>query len=195
MLSRFTFYFESALANWRYVYLLCIFMRKQAHSVRDFLIPLVDFFYPPFKNLMDLQTFRYAACGGANTLLGLFIYFISFKYILHEKNLDLGFYAFKPHIAALFMSFVVNFCIGFFLMKFVVFTESNIKGRIQLFRYFFFFIVCLFLNYVLLKLFVEYFHVYAVLAQVLTTIIVVVFSYLVQKHFTFRVVISKEATS
>lgn len=144
---------------------------------------------------MDLQTFRYAACGGGNTLLGLVIYFISFKYILQEKNLDLGFYAFKPHIAALFMSFLVNFCVGFFLMKFVVFTESNIKGRIQLFRYLFFFIVCLFLNYVLLKLFVEYFHVYAVLAQVLTTMIVVVFSYLVQKHFTFRVVISKEATN
>ncbi len=144
---------------------------------------------------MDLQTFRYAACGGGNTLLGLVMYFISFKYILQERNLDLGFYAFKPHIAALFMSFLVNSCVGFFLMKFVVFTESNIKGRIQLFRYFFFFIVCLFLNYVLLKLFVEYFHVYAVLAQVLTTVIVVIFSYLVQKHFTFRVEISKEATN
>ena len=80
-------------------------------------------------------------------------------------------------------------------MKFVVFNESNIKGRIQLFRYFLFYVVCLFLNYIFLKLLVEYLHVYAILAQVLTTIIVIVFSYLVQKHFTFRVVITKEITS
>jgi putative flippase GtrA len=144
---------------------------------------------------MDLQTFRYAACGGGNTLLGLVLYFVSFKYILHEENLDLGFYAFKPHIAALFISFLVNFCVGFFLMKFVVFSESNLKGRIQLFRYFFFYMVCLFLNYVLLKLFVEYFHIYAIVAQVITTTIVIVFSYLVQKYFTFRVVIAKEITN
>ena len=145
--------------------------------------------------MMDLQTFRYAACGGGNTLLGLVLYFVSFKYILHEENLDLGFYAFKPHIAALFISFFVNFCVGFFLMKFVVFSESNLKGRIQLFRYFFFYIVCLFLNYILLKLLVEYFHIYAIIAQVINTTIVIVFSYLVQKHFTFRVVIAKEVTN
>ena len=170
-------------------------MRRHIHSARDFLIPIIDFFYPPFKNIMDLQTFRYAACGGGNTLLGLILYFISFKYILHEENLNLGFYAFKPHIAALFISFVVNFCVGFLLMKFVVFMHSNIKGRIQLFRYFLFYVVCLFLNYILLKLLVEYLHIYAIGAQVITTIIVIMFSYLVQKHFTFRVVMSKEITS
>jgi putative flippase GtrA len=157
-------------------------------------MPVIDFFYPPFKGIMDLQTFRYAACGGSNTLLGLVVYFISFKYLLHEKNLDLGFYAFKPHIAALFISFVINFCVGFFLMKYVVFTQSNIKGRIQLFRYLFFFVVCLFLNYILLKIFVEYLHIYAIIAQVITTAIVVVFSYIVQKHYTFRIVVSEEVT-
>jgi len=144
---------------------------------------------------MDLQTFRYAACGGGNTVLGLALYYVSFKFILREQNLDLGFYAFKPYNVALFISFVVNFCVGFFLLKFVVFSESNIKGRIQLFRYFSFYIICLILNYWLLKLFVEYVHIYPTFAQVMTTVIVVVFSYFVQKHFTFRVVLSNEVTS
>jgi len=144
---------------------------------------------------MDLQTFRYAACGSGNTVLGLALYYVSFKYILREQNLDLGFYAFKPYNVALFISFVVNFCVGFFLLKFVVFSESNIKGRIQLFRYFSFYIICLILNYWLLKLFVEYVHIYPTFAQVMTTVIVVVFSYFVQKHFTFRVVLSNEVTS
>jgi len=171
------------------------FMRKHAHSVRDFLIPIIDFFYPPFKSIMDLQTFRYAACGGGNTLLGLAIYYVSFKYLLQEHNLDMGFYAFKPYNVALFISFIVNFCVGFFLLKFVVFSESNLKGRIQLLRYFSFYIVCLFLNYVLLKLFVEYLHIYPTIAQVMTTVIVVVFSYFVQKYFTFRIEMTEEITS
>lgn len=190
----FTFYFVLKFVIWGLLYLLCIFMHRHAHSVRNFVIPVIDFFYLPFRRFVDLQTFRYAACGGGNTILGLILYFVSFKYILHEHNLDLGFYAFKPHIAALFISFVVNFCVGFFLMKFVVFSDSNIKGRIQLFRYFLFFVVCLFLNYVLLKLLVEILHMYAIPAQVLTTIVVIIFSYLVQRHFAFRVVVSGEIT-
>lgn len=143
---------------------------------------------------MDLQTFRYAACGGGNTLLGLVIYFVSFKYILREEQLDLGFYAFKPHIAALFISFMISFPVGFFLMKFVVFSQSNIRSRIQLFRYFLFFIFCLVMNYIMLKLLVEYLHLYAILAQILTTVIIVVCSYLIQKHFTFRVVAEEKIT-
>ncbi|HCL82631.1 MAG TPA: phenylalanine 4-monooxygenase, partial [Chitinophagaceae bacterium] len=33
------------------------------------IIALIDFFYPPFRKFISLQTFRYAACGGANTIL------------------------------------------------------------------------------------------------------------------------------
>ena len=52
------------------------------------------------------------------------------------------------------------------------------KGRVQLFRYF---LICMFnlaLNFILLKILVEQAHVYAVLAQFLTTGIVILFSYL-----------------
>ena len=119
-------------------------------------------------------------------MLGLFIYTVTYKYILREQVLHLGFYAFKPHIAALFIAFCINFPIGFLLMKFVVFHDSTIRGRIQLFRYFLIFIISLFINYGLLKLLVEVLHVYAVAAQILTTMIIVLFSYLTQKRYSFR---------
>lgn len=154
--------------------------------MRDFILPLIDFFYPPFRRFMNLQTFRYAAAGGGNTLLGFLIYFISFKYVLKEKELHFGFYAFKAHIAALFISFCITFPIGFFMSKYVVFNDSTMKGRVQLFRYF---MICMFnlaLNYILLKILVEVFHIYPVIAQVITTSIVIIFSYLAQRHFSFR---------
>ena len=135
---------------------------------------------------MPEQTFRYAFCGGANTVLGLTVYTICYKYIFEKKNFDFGFFAFKPHIAALLVSFCVNFIVGFILMKFVVFLSSKLRGRIQLFRYFFTFSFNLFLNYLLLKLFVDVLHMNAILSQCITTCIVVVVSYFSQKNFSFR---------
>ena len=136
---------------------------------------------------MPEQTFRYAVCGGANTVLGLLVYFISYEFILERENLDIGFFAFKPHMAALFISFCINFMVGFLLMKYVVFVDSNLRGHIQLFRYFLSFAINLALNYFLLKLFVEVFHMNALLSQFITTCIVVTISYLSQKHFSFKV--------
>src|SRR5688572_30702384 len=161
-------------------------MKKHIYTARDFILPVIDFFYPPFRRLMNLQTFRYAAAGGGNTLLGFLIYFISYKYILQEKQLHFGFYAFKAHVAALFISFCITFPIGFFMSKYVVFNDSQMKGRVQLFRYF---MICMFnllLNYILLKIFVENFRIYPVIAQIMTTCIVIVFSYLAQRHFSFK---------
>jgi putative flippase GtrA len=71
-------------------------------------------------------------------------------------------------------------------MKFVVFVDSNLKGRIQLFRYLLAFSFNLVLNYLLLKLFVELLHIPALLSQFITTCIVVTVSYISQKHFSFK---------
>lgn len=136
---------------------------------------------------MNIQTFRYLASGGGNTLLGLLVYYVSFRFIFFEREFNFGYYAFKGHVAALIASFLVTFPVGFFLAKYVVFSDSNMRGRVQLLRYF---LICLFnlaLNYILLKIFVETFHIYAVLAQVLTIIIVVLFSYVAQRNFSFRI--------
>ncbi len=148
---------------------------------------MVDFFYLPFRRVMSLQTFRYAASGSFNTLVGLVIYFVSYRIVLKEQNLNLGFFEFKSHVAALFMATCVSLPLGFFLMKYVVFSDSNMKGRIQLFRYFMIYLFNLVLNYLLLKVFVEILGIYPVLAQVLTTIITIFFSYIAQRNFTFKI--------
>lgn len=155
--------------------------------VHNQITAIIDFFYRPFKKWLPLQTFRYASCGGANTVLGFFLYTFSYKFIFRKQVVSLGFYALKPHNAALFFSFLINFPVGFMLMKYVVFIDSNIRGRIQLFRYFFVFVSNLFLNYILLEVLIEQLHVNAILAQVISTAIVITISYLLQRHFTFKI--------
>lgn len=154
---------------------------------KNFIISIIDQFYPPFRKFIPLQSFRYLACGGGNTLLDIVLYFISYHYILEKRVIDLGFVAISPHIAAFIIAFCISFPTGFWLMRSVVFSNSNLRGRVQLFRYFLLVAVCVILNYAFLKLFVEEWGIYPTPSKMLTTIIVVSFSYLTQKHFTFRV--------
>ncbi len=150
------------------------------------LLNFIDFFYPLFKRFMPLQTFRYAACGSANALLGLLVYFIGYKYIFAERVFDFTLSAFKPHNAALFLSSFISFLVGFALNKFLVFDESYLKGRIQLFRYFLSFSFNLIVNYFMLKLLVEIWGWDAIVSQVLTALVVIAISYFTQRHFTFK---------
>ena len=154
---------------------------------KDKIIAFIDFFYPPFRKFMPEQTFRYAACGSTNTVIAIAVFNIFNSLVFNEQNVNLGFLVLKSHNAALFISFCISFVIGFTLSKFVVFVDSNLKGRIQLVRYFLSFAFNLVLNYGLLKLFVEVLHMNALLSQLITTCIVVTISYLSQKHFTFKV--------
>ena len=71
-------------------------------------------------------------------------------------------------------------------MKYVVFVESELKGRIQLFRHGLSCLLTSVLNWVLLKTFVEFLFFYPSLANVASSCIVVLMSYLIQRNFTFK---------
>ena len=84
------------------------------------------------------------------------------------------------------ISFAISFPTGYMLNRYIVFPGSILKGRVQLFRYFMLVLVCIYLNYIFIKLFVEHFHIYPTISKMLTTVIVVAFSYFTQKNFTFK---------
>ena len=135
---------------------------------------------------MDKTTFRYAACGGANTVFDIFLFFISYNFILQKQFVALPFIVVSPHIAAFLMAFLVSFPVGFLLMRFIVFQDSPLRGRIQFFRYFLSVCVSLFLNYAFLKILVERLHIYPTVSKIITTFFVVAFSYFAQKNFSFK---------
>jgi putative flippase GtrA len=155
--------------------------------MKQLIFNILAFFHKPFAKVMPFQTFRYLTCGGGNTLLDILLFFISYNFILHKEMVHLPFLTISPHIAAVLMSFVISFPTGFLLNKYIVFNESNIRGRTQLIRYLLLVAVCLLFNYVFMKLFVDYCNFYPTIAKILTTILVVCFSYITQKKFTFKV--------
>jgi putative flippase GtrA len=82
--------------------------------MKDNITSIIDFLYPPFQKLMDIKTFRYLACGGGNTLLDIFLYFISYNFILDKSAVQLPFLTISPHIAAFIISFSITFPLDFY---------------------------------------------------------------------------------
>ena len=135
---------------------------------------------------MPLKTFRYAACGGANTILDISLFFVAYNYILHKEMINIGWISISPHIASFMISFCITFPIGFYLSRYVVFQETTVTKRKQLMKYFVVVLGCILLNYVFLKLFVDQLGWYPTMAKIATTFFVVIFSYTSQKNFTFK---------
>ena len=132
---------------------------------KDLITTILQTAYFPFRKLIPYQTFSYAACGAGNTLLDIFIYFITYNFVLGKQILYTPIGAISPHIGAFIIAFVITFPLGFYLNRYIVFTGSSVTGRIQLFRYFLLVIACIFLNYIFIKLFVEQFHIYPTISK------------------------------
>ena len=151
----------------------------------NLIIKILEWFYPFFKRLMPKQTFMYAACGGGNTLLGLAVFALSENVIFKKQLVHLPLVTLQSHKAAMVVSFLVSFPIGFYMAKYVVFSESTLRGRHQLVRYFSTALGSLVVNYINLTILVDMLHFYPTISQVINTIIVIAFSYLMQKYFAF----------
>lgn len=162
------------------------FMANPAKNIRLFIIQIIDYFYTPFQRIIPLETFRYAATGGLNTVLDISLYFVCYNFVLDKRVVDLHIVSISPHIAAFLIVFPITFFTGFLLAKYITFTNSEIRGRIQLIRYMISVSGSIFLNYVFLKVLVEFGGLWPTLAKVITTGIVVIYSYFAQKFFTFK---------
>jgi putative flippase GtrA len=162
-------------------------MRKIHDGTRQTILQLIDLFYPLFKRFFSLQTFRYAACGGVNTLLDIGLFSFNYNFVFKKQNVVVGAFTVSPHIAALFLAFCVSLPVGFYLNRYVVFQQSGLKGHHQLQRYLLVVLMCIGLNYVFLKIFVEHLHWYPTVSKIVTTCIVIVFSYVSQTFFFFKV--------
>ncbi|MBW8331113.1 MAG: GtrA family protein [Prolixibacteraceae bacterium] len=161
-------------------------MANVANYLRTIIIQTVDYFYAPFKKYVPLETFRYAATGGFNTVLDISLYFIFYNFILDKQVIDLHIVSISPHIAAFLIVFPITFFTGFLLARYITFTSSEIRGRIQLIRYMISVSGSIFLNYVFLKFLVEFGGLWPTLSKIITTVIVVIYSYFVQKFYTFK---------
>lgn len=161
-------------------------MRNICVTVGHVIRTVIDFFYPPFHKYMDVQFFRYGVTGAANLVFDWVLYFLIYNFVLQHRVLNLGFVSISSHIASLGIKFPIVLLSGFLLQKYVTFTSSDLRGHIQLFRYIAVFFVNLAINYLGLKLLVDYFDFYPSPSNMAISIVTIAISYIFQKHYTFK---------
>jgi putative flippase GtrA len=167
-------------------------MPRLAHIITK----IIDFFYRPFSRWFSPQLFRYAACGGGNLVLDWVLYFLIYNFVIgHQllyitlpfrEGLGVGF-CITPHIATLCIVFPITLLTGFWLNKYVTFTQSNLRGSKQLVRYIMIVALNLAVNYFGLKLCVECFGWYPTPSKMFITLITIAISYFGQKYYSFRI--------
>ncbi|MBC7615411.1 MAG: GtrA family protein [Pedobacter sp.] len=156
--------------------------------IKQTILHSIDFFYPPFKKIIGLQTFRYAVCGGSNALLNLIIFSISYNFVFVYQDLNWFGFSITRYIAAYLVALSVSFPVGFCLNKFVVFQQSNLMGKTQLIRYGSLAITNIFLDYSLLHLLVGYWKLWATPSQAFIIVLLSLISYFYQTYFSFKTV-------
>lgn len=155
---------------------------------------MIDFFHRPFRKWISEELFRYAACGGGNLVLDWILYFLIYNFVIGHDLVNLRFTMYHvpfeqvitPHIATLCIVFPITLLTGFWLQKYVTFTQSNLHGARQLIRYIIIVAVNLAINYFGLKWCVETLGWYPTPSKMVITLITVAVSYLGQKYYTFR---------
>lgn len=149
------------------------------------ILRFIDFFYPPFSKFIPLQTFRYAFSGGSNAAINLLVFFLSYNFILQHEIIYAGPYAISKYIAAYAIALSISFPIGFLLNKYIVFQESDLHARVQLFRYATVTAMSIYFDYALLHFFVGDLGFWATPSQALIIVILSLFSYFFQTYVTF----------
>ena len=154
--------------------------------VKSALTKVIDYFYPMFSRFMSRQLFSYGFCGGLNLALDWVLYYVFYHFIIRGRIVDLGFVAISPHIAAFAFRLPITFLTGFWMARHISFTGSELRGRVQITRYLLVTVVNIVINYAGLKLFVDVFEWWPTVSYVIISVICVTFSYLTNKHFSFK---------
>ena len=163
-------------------------------KLAQFITKIIDFVYSPFQKYIPREIFRYGACGGGNMVLDWVLYFVTYNFIIGHDLVSIQLSAFSfqytqvltPHIASLCIVFPITLLTGFWLNKYVTFTQSSLHGARQLTRYIMIVALNLAVNYFGLKLLVETVGWYPTPSKICITLFTVIISFLGQKYFTFR---------
>ena len=131
------------------------------------------------------QTFYYAICGGSNMVMDMIIYALMYNFVLDKQDISVFGLFISSEIAAFLITFPIIYFTGLWLARNITFTNSVNSNRSQAFRYLTVTISNILIKYFGIKLLV-YLAIWPSFANAAMTVVTVIFSYLMQKHFTFK---------
>ncbi len=127
------------------------------------------------KKILDRKVIKFLIVWITSTIVD-----IAFLYIFYEK-IWLSLYI------SIFLSFLLSVINWFLLNKFWTFEDKSKSYKSQFFKFFIASSIWLLITFILMYLFVEIFSIYYIYAKLLTTLVVVVWNYNINKFWTFAI--------
>ena len=155
--------------------------------MRKAILAFIDFFHPPFKKYISIHNFRYLVTGGTTFVLGNVVFYLAYYFLFTTEDVKCWFFTLKRETASQVIDFAIVIPVSFLLNKYVIFTHSELKGHVQLFRFLNLQWINILSNLFALKFFVEILGVYPTVSRLIVGILIALFSYLYQHYFTFSV--------
>jgi putative flippase GtrA len=116
------------------------------------------------------------------------VYFITFNFILRKQDIPLiDPIVLTAPIASLAVSYSCGLMTNFLITKYMVFTESDLRGRHQLARYILVALLILLLNYLFMKFLIFILGWYPTVSRIVSALSIGVLSFTIHKFYSFRV--------
>ncbi len=154
--------------------------------MKKFIVSILNAMYVPLvAKFVPKQTFFYAICGGTNMVLDMLLYAIIYNFVLLKTDVEIGGFVVSAAIASFLITFPIIYLTGLWLAKNITFTNSINSNNKQAFRYLTVTIANVFIKYFGLKILISM-MIWPSFANATMTIITVIFSFLMQKYYTFK---------
>lgn len=141
------------------------------------------------RRFLDHKVIRYFFAAGIATVVDISVYYTTYHHILRKTDIPfIGPLVITAPIASLIASYSCGLMTNFSISKYMVFTESNIRGRKQLFRYLQVAAVILVLNYFFMKFLIHILEWYPTVSRIISALSIGVLSFLFHKYYSFKVV-------
>lgn len=156
-------------------------------TVAKLLARAIDLLYVDVvSRFVSRELLRYFVCGVMNYIvLDAIFYYLIYHYVFEVSHIYIGMRSISPHVASMIVVFPITFLVGFWLNRYVAFDATARRVRVQMVRYAISVVGSIVLSYVVLRVLVEGFGVWATPAKVLCSTITAVYSYLMARFFTF----------
>jgi len=139
------------------------------------------------NNLLRNKVVRYFFSAGTATVVDVSVYFTTYNYILRKTDIPfIGPFVLTAPMLSLVVSYSCGLFTNFFITRKLVFSESDLRGRKQLFRFVQVALLGLFMNYLFMKILVQVLEWYPTISWVISALSIGVMSYLFHKNYSFK---------
>jgi putative flippase GtrA len=140
------------------------------------------------RSILDNKIIRYFFSAGIATAVDVAVYFLAFNFIYEKQDIHLfDFLVLSAPTGSLILSYTCGLLTNFLITKYLVFTESDLRGIHQLARYVMVALLVLLLNYIFMSFLIKVLEWFPTIARVVSAIAIGMLSFVIHKFYSFRV--------